>query len=304
MENKFASINILIVTYKQEELIKRALDSILCQKEYGLNKIVICDDCSPDGTWITIQNYLGKYPNYIDAYRNESNLGIYGNFERVLSLRGMADLYHLISGDDALCNGWFKAIQDFVSNNKYILAQSAVILSDWKQITPCGKESVFRQKIIENKKIRPSTLKIRGMISLRSMMQTQSLINQQVPVDLSEGVSKAEKFFDYQPFQHADYAYYCPFVGSVYYSGIGVSTTSSSIEYRKEKIKANQSFIDAYQLRRKDRFYILYRIATDEYFISPAFSLYIKKVWYYLMSSDFRIGFSLKDFLRVLFNKK
>ena len=44
-------INVLIITYNQEDLIKRAIDSILCQKEYGLNKIVVSDDCSSDNTW-------------------------------------------------------------------------------------------------------------------------------------------------------------------------------------------------------------------------------------------------------------
>ena len=304
MDSQFASINILIVTYKQEELIKRALNSILCQKEFGLNKVVICDDCSPDGTWDVIQRYKQDYPQYIDAHRNEKNLGIYGNFEKVVSLKGDADLYHLMSGDDALCDGWFQCIQLFLSHNQNVLSESAIIISDWEQVTPDGEITVFRQKIIENHKVSPATLKIRGKICIRSMMQTRSLINQHKPVDLSEGVSKAEKMFDFQPFQRAEFTYYCPFIGSIYYSGIGISTTLQSIKYRKERIKANQSFLSAYQLRPKDRFYILYRIATDEFFISPVFSRYLKKVWYYILSSDHRIGFSIKDFARVLLNKK
>ncbi len=42
----YARINVLIVTYKQADTIGRNIESILCQKEYGLNEIVICDDLS------------------------------------------------------------------------------------------------------------------------------------------------------------------------------------------------------------------------------------------------------------------
>ena len=44
-------INILLITYNQENLIRRTLDSILCQKEIGINNIVVNDDCSKDNTW-------------------------------------------------------------------------------------------------------------------------------------------------------------------------------------------------------------------------------------------------------------
>ena len=48
---KMKRITVLVMTYNQEELIKRALNSILNQKEYGLFKVVVCDDCSKDNTW-------------------------------------------------------------------------------------------------------------------------------------------------------------------------------------------------------------------------------------------------------------
>ncbi len=304
MENKFASINILIVTYKQEELIKRALDSILCQKEYGLNKIVICDDCSPDNTWNSIQEYANKYSSYIEAYRNEKNLGIYGNFEKVVSLKGNADLYYLMSGDDALCDGWFQTIQIYLENKREILKIPAIVISDWKQVTLDGTERIYYQNIIENRKVSPSSLKIRGLVCLRSMFQTKELLNLHKPVDLLCGVSKAEKYFDYQPFLYVHQVLYCPYVGSIYYSGIGVSTTATSKEYRREKIDANVSFLDDFPLKKKDISFIQYRIATDEYFISPSLGRYLRKVWNYIKSIDFNIGFSLKDFVRVILNKK
>ena len=66
-----AKISVLIVTYKQADIIGRNLDSILEQKDDGLFEIVICDDCSPDNNWEIISEYVKKYPSIIRAYRNE-----------------------------------------------------------------------------------------------------------------------------------------------------------------------------------------------------------------------------------------
>ena len=41
MTDTYKSITVLVICYKQQEVIKRALDSVLCQKEYGLNKIEV-----------------------------------------------------------------------------------------------------------------------------------------------------------------------------------------------------------------------------------------------------------------------
>ena len=57
----YPRISVVIITYKQQDLISRAIDSVLCQKEYGLKEIVISDDCSPDNTWSVLNNYSNKY---------------------------------------------------------------------------------------------------------------------------------------------------------------------------------------------------------------------------------------------------
>ena len=55
---EYKKISVLIVTYKQANVIGRNIESILQQKDYGLHEIVICDDCSPDNNWEVIQSYV------------------------------------------------------------------------------------------------------------------------------------------------------------------------------------------------------------------------------------------------------
>lgn len=57
-------ISVIIPTYNSEETIQRAIDSVLAQE--GINELfvielLICDDCSKDGTWIICSDYPCKY---------------------------------------------------------------------------------------------------------------------------------------------------------------------------------------------------------------------------------------------------
>ena len=88
------SINVLVVTYNHEKYIGRFLDSVLQQKEYGLNKIILCDDQSKDNNVQVISEYVKKYPDIVELNVNKKNLGIYGNFNHLLDVKGDADLYY------------------------------------------------------------------------------------------------------------------------------------------------------------------------------------------------------------------
>ena len=114
---EYKKITVVVITYNQEDIIGRCLDSILYQKEYGLKDIIVCDDCSTDHNWEVITGYKERYADYIRAFRNEPNKGIYGNLQHALTYIEPTDLVLLASGDDALCPGYFEAIQNFIVLN-------------------------------------------------------------------------------------------------------------------------------------------------------------------------------------------
>lgn len=265
------SISIFIVTYKQENLIGRAIESVLKQKEWGLKSIVIGDDCSPDNNWQVIQDYQKKYPDIIKAYRNEHNLGIYGNYEMLLANREEADLYYFLEGDDAICDGWFKAIQNSLAKRKIELhGVAATISSDYKIVRPNGFSIVNRNnKLIEKKGVDPLSLKARNVISFRSTLVTAATLERYEPVDLSNGLGVAEEMADIRPFRYSDKFYYIPFVATIYYTHVGVSTRLQGKEYREDRIKQFQWIkdnlpIDAKALALQDS-----RIAAEKYQLDP-----------------------------------
>lgn len=219
-----AKINVLIVTYKQADVIGRNIESILNQKEYGLNEIVICDDCSPDNNWEIISEYAKKYPGIIRAYQNNPNLGIYGNSNKLASLCGDADLYCWLEGDDALCDVFFKSIQEFIQKKNIDLSEALGIFGDYKAINVNGDENIIKNDFA-NKGYNPYGAYLRNIATWRASVFTSSVIRKFEPVDTTKGLILSETLFDSQWFKFIDKAYYNPVVGSIYYTGIGVSAT-------------------------------------------------------------------------------
>ena len=77
-------VSVFMPTYNQETLVTEAIESILAQ-DYPDWELIIGDDCSTDNTYEIISNYQKKYPDKIKPFRNNSNLGITKNFNKILS---------------------------------------------------------------------------------------------------------------------------------------------------------------------------------------------------------------------------
>lgn len=66
-------VSIVIPNYNKERYIRRSLESVLSQTTSDWEAIVV-DDCSADGSWSIIQEYVKRHPR-IFAFRNEVNRG-------------------------------------------------------------------------------------------------------------------------------------------------------------------------------------------------------------------------------------
>lgn len=283
-------LTIIIITYNQENLIGRAIDSILIQKEWGVKDIIICDDCSTDNNWKVINKYAQEYPDIIRAYRNEKNLGIYGNLQHGLTYIQETDLITFCSGDDAFCDGYFKVLQNFIKDKDLDCQnESFAIYSDFKIVYPNNKEKTFHNKKITSRS-NPVSLKIRGFIINNSTFCSFKLLKlfQEVPVD--KGVSVAEGLFDLQISLHSKKNYYVPIVGSIYYTGIGVSTKMEKRESWENMIKRNEEYLKRIEFSKSDISYINYTTYLLSFYINPTFKNYLKTWFYYIKGEKFNLS--------------
>lgn len=283
----YKKISVLIVTYKQADVIGRNIESILQQKDYGLHEIVICDDCSPDNNWEVIQSYVEKYPGIIRAYRNNPNLGIYGNSNKLITLAGDADLFCWLEGDDALCDGFFKKAQEAIVEQKIDVKEHICIQADYKAVTPEGKETVYDNSYISRKKCSFTGAKLRGWTIWRATLFSQPVINDFKPADTTKGLALAESMFDNEWFMHTEKAYYIKCVGSIYYTNIGVSVDlTGDCDYQTTEMEEKWCYwMNNPRLNKEDK-----RFAKAQYMLaklktSHSFKDYLAYVYYYLMGN-------------------
>lgn len=269
---KYKKISVLIVTYKQADVIGRNIESILQQKDYGLHEIVICDDCSPDNNWEVIQSYVEKYPNIIRAYRNNPNLGIYGNSDKCASLHGDADLFCWLEGDDALEDGVFKKVQDYIVANNVDTNDAIGIFCDYSSVNPNGVKTLHPNSRITSGKA-PLSLFIRGLVSWRASFFSQKVINKFTPTILDKGLALAEIMFDSQWFRYVEKTYYCPIKGSIYFTEIGVSTQlgyQSSFKKEQALTKWTYCLENGFVLDEKDESWLRFKILQTKSLIIPS----------------------------------
>jgi glycosyltransferase involved in cell wall biosynthesis len=170
MKNK---ISVIIISYNQEDVVGRAIDSVLCQQEF-LHELIVSDDGSGDGTWAVITEYAAKYKDKVKPYRNEVNLGIYENLQNAYKYV-TGNLILFLSGDDAFGIELFSKINNLVSEKSLNPdLDKFSIITDFSRKDPDGKEIVSsNHKIISQ--YNPISLKLRGLVFARAMCESKEI---------------------------------------------------------------------------------------------------------------------------------
>jgi glycosyltransferase involved in cell wall biosynthesis len=112
-------ISVLIPVYNREDLLKQAVDSVLCQS-YDNIEIIIADNCSSDNTLAVAQRYA-QVDARIKVLNNTINLGPVGNWQVCLN-ESTGDLVHWLWSDDWIEPDFYAdAIEEMRSKNTNIL---------------------------------------------------------------------------------------------------------------------------------------------------------------------------------------
>jgi glycosyltransferase involved in cell wall biosynthesis len=109
--------SILMITYNQEDYLDDALTSVL-NARVRPHEIVVCDDCSADGTRDLLRRYRDRYPDIFKLHFNARNLGIWGNMNNIAD-KASGDLISYLAGDD-----WYAP--DFLENMSRTVDESGL----------------------------------------------------------------------------------------------------------------------------------------------------------------------------------
>ena len=97
-------VSCCVFTYNQEKYIRECLDSIVAQKTDFEYEVLICEDCSTDGTLAICREFQVRYPEkvrIIHANHNYSRGAL--NFRRGYEL-ALGEYIAICEGDDYWCN--------------------------------------------------------------------------------------------------------------------------------------------------------------------------------------------------------
>ena len=290
-------ISVLVITYKQEDVIERTLDAIIAQQEY-IYEICVSDDCSTDGTWRILQRYQEQYPSLIKAHRNDPNLGIFENIEQVRTMP-TGDVITMVAGDDLPGESWYKNVIDYIKEKRIDYNNELFcIYGDYKCIYPNGDSIVFRQKAIQKRPNEALRLALRGIIGGRGCCYSINVLKRFEKV--SQGRSHiVEMAQDRQLQCFSEKNYYIPNLANIYYTGIGVSS------HLKEKTLNERQLIIPYALdffeskgiivRKKEIDFLTYIRELHEFRFHKRIKSLLASLYYYYRSFDFRYQFLGND---------
>lgn len=92
-------VDVVMVTYNQEQYIAQAIESVLMQKTVFPFRLIIGEDCSTDNTRKICITYAEKYPETIKLILHNENQGLLKNYKSVFDAC-TAKYLAVLEGDD------------------------------------------------------------------------------------------------------------------------------------------------------------------------------------------------------------
>lgn len=148
-------VSVMIPTYLRNDFIVKTIDSVLAQKTDISYEVVVVDnndDFTDLDTLLLLQQYK---PEDISYYKNEKNLGMFGNWNRCLKLAN-AEWILILHDDDMIEDNYIEEMMKVV--RKY--PESVCIGCSHKEIDIDGRQTVQKESALFRIKKRLETDKL------------------------------------------------------------------------------------------------------------------------------------------------
>ena len=118
--NEKPIVSVLMITYKQEQFIKQAIEGVLIQKTKFPIELIVANDCSPDNSDRIINDVLDSAPSHIavNYIFRDVNMGVNLNFADAIQ-KAKGKYIAVCEGDDYWTDPFKLQKQvDFLNKNK------------------------------------------------------------------------------------------------------------------------------------------------------------------------------------------
>jgi glycosyltransferase involved in cell wall biosynthesis len=214
-----------MICYNQENYIRTALDSVLCERVKPY-EIIIGDDASTDGTRRIIEEYREQYPVIIKVFLNESNLGIPANLNNVAP-KATGDMVHFLSGDDWFKPGLLERMDNKIQEMNLDPQKSRFVLLPHVVLHSIdGSEILLKNDPRQLEKYSPVGAKLRGIVVNNQVGYSRAMFDMwPLFPDDSEMIGPWADLLQYVMFiQYSDRQIVMDCAGHVYRMGVGITS--------------------------------------------------------------------------------
>ena len=246
--NVIPLVNIVMVTYNQEKYVAQAIESVLSQKTTFPFVLIIGDDCSSDETYNICRLYADKHSDKVLLLKNETNVGLVKNYQRVFNAC-TAKYIAILEGDD------YWIVDDKLQKQTEILeadfeaglvhASKYTLFEDYNKIIPPSKK-IINENLSSQGYVYKKLIKANFICPLTVLFRRSLLI----------------EFIDYQFFIHndiqtIDYALWLGF--SLHSKIVFMNCVVGTYRVRATSISNNPS------IKSKEKFLQTARLVVDYY---------------------------------------
>jgi len=119
MEEK-PQVSIMIPTFRRPDLLRAALESAITQKtDIPFEVVVVDNESSPDVSRVVDSIIKSSKARNIRLYRNEKNIGMFGNWNRCIELAA-SEWVSLLSDDDVLESNFIQISMSHKASNQFM----------------------------------------------------------------------------------------------------------------------------------------------------------------------------------------
>lgn len=299
--NRLIKHTILVITYNQCDTLPICLNSIL-NEEVLPYEIIIGDDCSTDNTWDLILEFQSRFPSIIKAYRNEINLGVFGNWNKLMT-QASGEIVSLIAGDDFFKPGLLNCLNKEINNHnlngreeRFILVTNSITLKE------SGQEELYNNYQLKNENIFKA--RIRYGISYREVGISRKLFDDLDPIRNDLGYHADWIYIIDQVYKCDDF-YFINEAFSVYRLGSGVTSSSKTNNLIESKLKVIEVIKSKYndKLDNQDLRFLAYWKARHVYLLNKSSKNYLKLAyWQFINICNFTPNNSFLFNFKILFS--
>jgi glycosyltransferase involved in cell wall biosynthesis len=145
-------VSVAMTTYNGEKFVRDQIKSILSQTRRP-DQLVICDDGSTDGTASIIKDFTDEYPELIDYYENQENLGVTKNFEKAIT-HSHGDVIMISDQDDVWKeNKIASQLKQYNESEKGLICHNSTLVSpDLTPITDLWSSNKYQHGLARSSK--------------------------------------------------------------------------------------------------------------------------------------------------------